>query len=257
MMEKQVFGDITLYCGDFMEALKDVPPVDLVLCDVAYRKERGGSANNQPGLMSGKFSGENYDNGGEMIPVLYDWPDLVPGMVSAMAENSEIILMTDSRNYGPCDAALRAAGLRFHNILIWDKGRATPNRNFMQRAEFGAYYFKGRSRKINDCGVSNVFCVKPVRESYCGHPNEKPVRLMEEWILACTDAGDLVFDPMMGVGTTLVAAAKNNRRAVGCELLPEFFDVACQRVEEALTGQSDAMPLFATPMQDKGVGYAG
>lgn len=256
-MEKQTFGDITLYCGDFMEALDHIPPVDLVLCDAAYRKESGGTTANKSGLMSGKFSGTNYNNDGEMIPVLYDWAEFIGPLVSVMAENSEIILMTDGRNYGLCDAALRAAGLRFHNILIWDKMRPTPNRNFMQRVEFAAYYFKGRTRNINDCGLSNVFCVKPVRESYCNHPNEKPVRLMEDWILACTDAGGLVFDPMMGSGTTLVAAAKTKRRAVGCELLPENFDMACNRVEEALTGKSSALPLFANEGKERVSAYVG
>lgn len=62
------------------------------------------------------------------------------------------------------------------------------------------------------------------------HPTEKPVELMRsviEWTI-----GD-VFDPFMGSGTTLVAAEKIGRRGVGCEVSPEHFKTACERVHKA------------------------
>ena len=62
------------------------------------------------------------------------------------------------------------------------------------------------------------------------HPTQKPVSLMEQnisWTHGC------VLDPFMGSGTTLVACAKLGRKGTGIELDPEYFEIACKRVEEA------------------------
>ena len=45
--------------------------------------------------------------------------------------------------------------------------------------------------------------------------------------------GGLVLDPFVGSGTTGIAAIKSGRRFVGCEQSPQYFDVACRRIEEA------------------------
>lgn len=67
------------------------------------------------------------------------------------------------------------------------------------------------------------------------HPTEKPIALMQT-VIGWTKG--VVFDPFMGSGSTLVAAEKMGRMGVGIELNPEYFDIACRRVEEA-TRQPD------------------
>jgi len=62
------------------------------------------------------------------------------------------------------------------------------------------------------------------------HPTEKPVALMREvigWTLGT------VVDPFMGSGTTLVACQKLGRHGIGIEIDPEYFEIACRRVDEA------------------------
>lgn len=61
------------------------------------------------------------------------------------------------------------------------------------------------------------------------HPTEKPVGLME--VIVGWTSG-VVLDCFMGSGTTLVACAKMGRKGIGIELDPDYFDVACKRVEE-------------------------
>jgi len=58
----------------------------------------------------------------------------------------------------------------------------------------------------------------------------KHVRWLAEWH---SDAGEIVIDPMMGSGTTGVAAASLGRRFIGIEIDPAFFDLACERVDNA------------------------
>jgi site-specific DNA-methyltransferase (adenine-specific) len=62
------------------------------------------------------------------------------------------------------------------------------------------------------------------------HPTEKPIELMETVV---NWTSGVVYDPFMGSGTTLVACERLGRSGIGVEISPEYFDVACKRVEEA------------------------
>jgi site-specific DNA-methyltransferase (adenine-specific) len=67
-----------------------------------------------------------------------------------------------------------------------------------------------------------------------GHPAPFPVGLPERLIHLYTYEDDLVLDPFMGSGTTLVAAAKTGRRYAGYDLDPDYADIASKRVEGVL-----------------------
>lgn len=64
-----------------------------------------------------------------------------------------------------------------------------------------------------------------------GHSAAFPVGLPEWFIKAYSDAGDNVFDPFMGSGSTLLAAHKQDRVAYGTELSPAYVDVICARFQ--------------------------
>jgi predicted RNA methylase len=64
------------------------------------------------------------------------------------------------------------------------------------------------------------------------HPTEKPVPLMETMINVA--GGKLILDPFMGSGTTGVAAIQLGRKFIGIEREPKYFDIACQRIEQAV-----------------------
>lgn len=64
------------------------------------------------------------------------------------------------------------------------------------------------------------------------HPTQKPLALME-WCLKFLDDRLAVIDPFMGSGTTLVACQRMGRHGTGIELDPDYFAVACKRVDEA------------------------
>lgn len=75
-----------------------------------------------------------------------------------------------------------------------------------------------------------------------GHPTQKPVALME-WCLGFLPDAKTILDPFMGSGTTLVACQRMGRHGTGIELDPDYFDIACRRVDEAAR-QPD---LFISP----------
>lgn len=69
-----------------------------------------------------------------------------------------------------------------------------------------------------------------------GWPTQKPLALLELLIGACCPPGGLVLDPCCGSGTTLVAAAKLGRRAVGIDRDERAIEVAAERINSSATG---------------------
>lgn len=75
------------------------------------------------------------------------------------------------------------------------------------------------------------------------HPCQFPIELVERCILALTDENDWVLDPFSGVGSALLAALKNKRRAFGCEKEAEYVEIAKQRIEDLYSGNLGYRPL--------------
>lgn len=73
---------------------------------------------------------------------------------------------------------------------------------------------------------------KTVEDARSGHPALFPVSLVERLIEIYTHAGDLVLDPFMGAGSTLVAAQNKARRAIGFEIAPQFVAAAHERLRK-------------------------
>jgi adenine-specific DNA-methyltransferase len=75
------------------------------------------------------------------------------------------------------------------------------------------------------------------------HPCQFPVELVERLVLALTKEGDLVVDPYMGVGSSLVAAIRHNRRAAGADIVKEYVQVAAQRLQLEAIGALKTRPM--------------
>lgn len=83
------------------------------------------------------------------------------------------------------------------------------------------------------------------------HPCQFPVELVERCVLALTNKGDWVFDPFMGVGSTLVAALLHDRRALGCEKESAYEAIARQRIHDLFRGALRHRPMGAPIAQPK------
>jgi hypothetical protein len=66
-----------------------------------------------------------------------------------------------------------------------------------------------------------------------GYPNQKPLSVVEPFVLCHSDPSDLVVDPFLGSGTTGVAAVTNGRDFYGCDLNPKAVEVAVERLTQA------------------------
>ena len=89
--------------------------------------------------------------------------------------------------------------------------------------------------------IPNVKSNHPEKED---HPCQFPIELAERCILALTDEGDLVYDPFAGVGSTLLGALKNNRRAFGSELSGKYVAIGLERIERLRNDTLKTRPLY-------------
>lgn len=76
------------------------------------------------------------------------------------------------------------------------------------------------------------------------HPCQFPIELVERCVLALTNENDIVYDPFAGVGSTLLAALKNNRRAFGTELMKEYIDIGLKRIETLSKDELKTRPIY-------------
>ena len=65
------------------------------------------------------------------------------------------------------------------------------------------------------------------------HPTQKPLEVMK-WVIELCPKAQTILDPFMGSGTTGVAAIQLGRSFIGIERDPKYFDIACQRIEQAV-----------------------
>lgn len=75
------------------------------------------------------------------------------------------------------------------------------------------------------------------------HPCQFPVELVERLVLSMTNEGDRVFDPYLGVGSSVVAALKNGREGYGCDVVKEYVDIAWERVHQLRSGTLQTRPM--------------
>lgn len=230
-MQCETIGDATLYCGDAREL--DLGAVmDCVVSDPPYKLTSGGKT----GVMGGKLSTDSYDNTGSIVQCDITWPEIMAVLWSHMTDGHTYV-MANNREVFQAYIAAMDAGFHFHNQLVWDKGTGTPNRWYMKNCEFTLFLKKGAMKQINDCSSRQLIkCPNPLNSA---HETEKPVALMQHYIRNSSVAGETVFDPFMGIGSTGVAAVTLGRRFVGCELLPKYFDIACQRLTDAMGAERD------------------
>lgn len=89
--------------------------------------------------------------------------------------------------------------------------------------------------------MSNVWDIpylNPSATERVGYPTQKPILLLERIIDLVTDEGDVVLDPFMGSGTTLVAAKLKNRKYIGIDKSADAIDLAKRRLEKPIKTES-------------------
>lgn len=160
-----------------------------------------------------------------------------------------IYVFMDRRHLEELFAAARKAKLRIFDVGIWDK--LTGGLGGMYRSQFEACgifklgdgvhlnnvelgkYGRYRTNVWKHRGLSSFG--KGRSEALAMHPTVKPVNLLAEIIKDCSKRGEIVIDPFLGSGSSVLASQKTGRRCFGIELEGMYIDVAIRRWEN-MTG---------------------
>ena len=90
--------------------------------------------------------------------------------------------------------------------------------------------YTGNAKGKNPSDVWIFPNVKSNHKEKTLHPCQFPIELAERLVLSMSKKGDTVIDPYAGVGTTLIAAIKNKRKAAGSEILKKYINIAKKRI---------------------------
>jgi DNA modification methylase len=134
---------------------------------------------------------------------------------------------------------LEAVGFCIRAQIIWAKQHFALGRGDYHYQHEPCWYAVREGKASNWCGDRtqstlwqvpnlNPFGGSP-EDATTGHGTQKPVELMRRPILNHTERGDVVYDPFLGSGTTLVAAEKTDRVCCGLELDAHYVDVIVRR----------------------------
>ena len=129
------------------------------------------------------------------------------------------------------------------NLIVWNKTNAGQGTFYRSQHELVFVFKNGDAPHINNFELgqhgrrrSNVWTYAGVNTFRTGrlddlslHPTVKPVAMVADAIRDCSRRGDIVLDPFMGSGTTIMAAERVGRRAYGLELDPLYVDAAIRR----------------------------
>ena len=135
------------------------------------------------------------------------------------------------------DGLLRI-GFLHHQQIIWDKGRTVLTRTLYWFAHEPCWFVRKKNApRYGKAGENSTIWASPSPKFIMGgsdeekhdHPTQKPVELMRRPILNHLKRGELVYDPLLGSGTTLAAAELSERVCYGIELDPKYVDVIVQR----------------------------
>lgn len=218
-MRKEVIGQATLYLGDCLDVVTLLDPVDVVITDPPYGIDGGSGTLGKE--RAHKHAYESFEDTPENIK-----NRVVPGFVAAMKKANGRAIVTPGPKcltYYPEPTAFGCLYQTFTAAFnTWGRSYSQP------------IFFYGKPPRIGiDIGDTTFRINDTSSPGADGHPCPKPLHTMRQLVALGTNEGDVVLDPFMGSGTTGVACVSLSRKFIGVEIEPRYFDIACERLENA------------------------
>jgi site-specific DNA-methyltransferase (adenine-specific) len=216
MAEIVTIGDTTLYLGDCMDILPTLDKVDALITDPPY-----GLANK----LQGGTWGKNYEG------KYKDWDATAPQQLV-----EKCLKLTEK-------------------AIVWGGNyfQLPPSRCFL------IWYKRDSVRTMADCEMAWTnfdanaklfdWTIAATNAERVNHPTQKPLALMK-WCIEQAGNPEFILDPFMGSGTTGVAAIQMGRKFIGIERERKYFEIACERIENAQRQQTLFEPV-AKPEQQQ------
>lgn len=198
MVDPVIIGNAMLYLGDCRDILPTIGKVDAVVTDPPYGI--GITKSNRLAVSRG-MGGKSWDN---ETPETNFLADMVSMAAQAIIWGGNYFALPETR----C-------------VLVWDK--QNDDRDF---ADLEMAW-------TNIDAVARIFRMRPQgMDGGKVHPTQKPIRLMK-WCIDKLNNPQTILDPFGGSGSTAVAATLMGRKTIYIERDPDYFDIACKRIEDA------------------------
>lgn len=165
-----------------------------------------------------------------------DCSKYAPEFYRILKDGSHCYIMTNHINLINMLNTFTNAGFHFIKSIIWNKGNKIMGTHYMSQFEYILFFRKGRGKKINHCGTSDILSIPNHKTKGIDgknlHDTEKPVELMKILIDNSSQPDEIVLDPFMGIGSAGIACKMLNRRFIGIELDENYYKIAKDRIAE-------------------------
>lgn len=211
-------------CYDLLEGL-EADSIDLIVTDPPYVLNSGSSSFSGAKLYgSNKFSeicnGYDVDRFFDLCSI-----SLKKVNIFAFCSNAQI---PDILNWARKNNLI-------YNVLIWHKTNAIPFCKYSWKPDI-EYIIHIRESGACFNGYDSKLCSKvfssSTNSSKYGHPTEKPLSLLSKLISVGSNENDIILDPFLGSGSTIIACQKLNRKAFGFEIKKEYCNIVKKRVKD-------------------------
>jgi DNA modification methylase len=249
-----IAGDHIIQCGSARDAkslaaLLDGQVANAVFTDPPYNVKINGNVRS-----AGAGFAEFAEASGEMSRAEFATflAETLGNAASVLSPGGVLYACMDWRHVGEMTEALETLGLGLLNICVWVK--TNPGMGSLYRSQHELVFVSRRPGAGHQNNVqlgkygrnrSNVWTyagatggAADVDDDFATHPTVKPIRLVMDALLDVTAPGDLVVDPFLGSGTTLLAAERTRRCCIGVEIEPRYVDLTIRRWQEMTGGQA-------------------
>jgi len=232
-----------IYHGDCLEVLSSLEKksIDLIWTDPPYGNDNGSGdwAESRVGVKGARKAPlERISNDSEKA-----WKSILPRFLSLstplLKPQSAFCCSISGGGGSPPRFAQLAqmmdAEMRFFQAVVWDKSARGNGLGWRYRRNY-EFIMVGhpKSGKLGwadeEVAVPNITRIAPEPNQL--HPTQKPPSLIAQFIHWHTHKGDLVVDPFMGSGSTIVAARDLGRKSIGIEIDEKYCEIAADRLRQ-------------------------
>jgi site-specific DNA-methyltransferase (adenine-specific) len=245
-----IIGNAALYLGDCLEILQLLPAVDSVITSPPYN-QMANMPKKGSGMWSRSHGGAGFLREWAKRPYSDSMPEddyqqwqnaLFDAISEKCSEDASLfynhqLRWRDGVLLHPVDW-FRPVAWRLRQEIIWNRagGMMMNARMFCRFDERILWFVRGDKWGWNQesVGLGTVWNIaRQQTQQGKEHPVAFPEDIPARCIAATTKPGNVVFDPFMGGGTTGVAAIRAGRMFIGVEIHEPYFDIACERLENA------------------------
>ena len=216
--------------GDCLNLLKQLPDksIDLVVTDPPYVIDNKGG---------GLYTQEDKQYVKQLEGIKDGFSTEVLDELCRVMKNINIYLWCSQKQLFPLIEYFVEGKKCNFNLITWHKTNPIPacGNKYLTDTEY-CLFFREKGVKIyGEFSTKFTYYVTPLNQKdkkLYNHPTIKPLDIIQNLVVNSSMEGDLVLDPFLGSGTTAVACVNTNRHYIGFELDPQYYDIACKRLDE-------------------------